>query len=98
MKEVLRNDLLPTADMVLSISKEFGSLPEKAQKVLKEIVRSATGEQEKSKVRVQRSFSPLVNHNKEYEERLKLVAAQKLRGDTKNFVQVRMSDFFTMGL
>ncbi|XP_063071872.1 uncharacterized protein cfap92 [Engraulis encrasicolus] len=92
MKEVLRNDLLPTADMVLSISKEFGSLPEKAQKVLKEIVRSATGEQEKSKVRVQRSFSPLVNHNKEYEERLKLVAAQKLRGDTKNFVQANRDE------
>ncbi|KAL2090739.1 hypothetical protein ACEWY4_013002 [Coilia grayii] len=91
MKDVLRNDLFPTGEMVLSLSKEFGSLPEKAQEIIKDICQSPTGDTKSLKGRV-RPYPPIENYNQEYVEWKQLVAAQELCGDTKDFVQANIDE------
>lgn len=87
MKVAVRNSLFPTAEMVRSLSKEFGSLPEKGQRVLEDICQAARGATQRQRGRV-KSKPPTEDHNQQYVEWKQLVAAQQLCGETKDFVRV----------
>ncbi|KAG5274796.1 hypothetical protein AALO_G00140210 [Alosa alosa] len=91
MKDAVRNSLFPTCEMVLSLSKEFGSLPEKGQQILERICQSAQGAPERQRGRV-RSNPPIENYNQEYVEWKELVATQQLCGGTKDFVQANIDE------
>ncbi|XP_062401688.1 uncharacterized protein cfap92 [Sardina pilchardus] len=91
MKDAVRNSLFPTGEMVLSLSKEFGSLPERGQQILERICQSAQGAPERQRVR-ERSNPPIENYNQEYVEWKELVAAQQLCGETKDFVQANIEE------
>lgn len=94
MKDAVRNSLFPTAEMVLSLSQEFGSLPERGQQILERICQSAREAPDRQRTRV-RSNPPIENYNQEYVEWKKRIAVQQLCGQTKDFVQVHLSLYFS---
>lgn len=83
---MVQNNLFPSAEMVLSMSKEFGMVPGKWEQ---RMMANTQDETEMSPLHASENIHrPLNTFNREYMEWKQYVANQQLHKQSKDFIQV----------
>ncbi|XP_036387660.1 uncharacterized protein FLJ43738 [Megalops cyprinoides] len=92
LKDVVQSGLFPSAEMVLSLSREFGIVPRKGAK---EMTQAEADTQAAAEMSLQRAAEkrrePLDNYNFKYMEWKQNMENEQLHGHRKDFIQVASS-------
>ncbi|KAI1891007.1 hypothetical protein AGOR_G00159430 [Albula goreensis] len=93
LRSAVQSSLFPSAEMILSLSREFGLVFGTEEKKVNQNEAKNMTEAEVSPQHVTRkTLTPLDNHNIKYMEWKQQIANEQLHGHTKDFIQVNVEE------
>ncbi|KAJ8259716.1 hypothetical protein GJAV_G00172600 [Gymnothorax javanicus] len=92
LRHVVRSELFPTAEMILSLNQEFGMVPGRGEEKATQVEENEAEEEVFPRCSKTKKLPPLDNYNIEYMEWKEQLENQRLQGNIKDFIQVNMEE------